>query len=135
MPLLVDTGVLYALADKRDAWHRRCVDFVEDEPEQLVVPVTVLPEIAYLLHSRLGAAAEAAFLKAIVANELDVEPLKDADLRRAVTILERYPDLGFVDATVAAIAERLKLARIATTDRRHFGTFVPSHRAGFELVP
>jgi predicted nucleic acid-binding protein len=45
------------------------------------------------------------------------------------------PDVGFVDASVVAIAERLRLDRIATTDRRHFSTVAPRHRASFELVP
>jgi hypothetical protein len=33
------------------------------------------------------------------------------------------------------VAERLKLERIATTDRRHFGRVRPSHREAFVLVP
>jgi uncharacterized protein len=135
MPLLVDTGVLYALADRRDSWHQRCVDFIEEEPERLLVPVTVLPEVAYLLHTRLGAAAEVAFINAIAARELDVESLKDVDVRRAAAVMERHPEMGFVDATLAAIAERLKLSRLATTDRRHFAAYVPPHRQAFELVP
>ena len=133
--LLVDTGVLYALADKRDAWHRRCVAYFDEESERLLVPVTVLPEITYLLSTRLGSAAERAFVNAMVAREFDVETLKDKDLGRAADLLERYPDIGFVDATVVAIAERLKLPRIATTDRQHFGQLVPAHRPAFDLVP
>jgi hypothetical protein len=34
-----------------------------------------------------------------------------------------------------AIAERLRLASIATTDRRHFAPIHPRHRDRFELVP
>jgi predicted nucleic acid-binding protein len=49
--------------------------------------------------------------------------------------MDRYPDIGFVDASVVAIAERLRLRTIATTDRRHFGKIQPSHVKAFELVP
>ena len=55
MPLLLDTGPLYALADADDAWHERIRDFLAARDEVLLVPVTVLPEVAYLLRSRLAA--------------------------------------------------------------------------------
>ncbi len=29
MPLLLDTGMLYALADRKDGWHRRSRDLIE----------------------------------------------------------------------------------------------------------
>jgi predicted nucleic acid-binding protein len=135
VPLLADTGVLYALADRHDAWHERCVTFLEAERERLLVPVTVLPEVAYLLQTRLGPSAERAFIDALVAREFEMEPLKDRDITRAAEVLERYPQIGFVDATLVAMAERLKLTRLATTDRRHFEWIVPKHAKAFELVP
>jgi predicted nucleic acid-binding protein len=135
VPLLVDTGVIYALADRNDAWHERCVAFLAVERERLLVPVTVLPEISYLLQTRLGSQAEGAFVRSLVSREFDVEALKDRDVSRAAEILERYPAIGFVDATLVAIAERLKLTRLATTDRRHFARISPDHIAAFELVP
>jgi uncharacterized protein len=133
--LLADTGILYALADRRDEWHRRAVDYVRNEAAALLVPVTVVPEVTYLLQTRLGARAERAFVQSIVRREVTVEPLKEADVARADALMEHYPDIGFVDATVAAIAERLRHDRIATTDRHHFGPIRPVHIEAFELVP
>jgi predicted nucleic acid-binding protein len=51
--------------------------------------------------------------------------------------MRRYEDaqIGFVDATVVAIAERLKLKRILTTDRRDFSLMRPRHCKEFELLP
>jgi len=46
-----------------------------------------------------------------------------------------YETLGFVDASVVAIAERLQLHTIATTDRRDFGIVRPAHVGRFTLVP
>jgi predicted nucleic acid-binding protein len=135
MALLVDTGVLYALADSADAWHGRVRAFLLAEDEILLAPVTVLPEVAYLLQMRLGSKAERAFVRSLAKGEMDIEPLRDADLSRADAILERYPEIGFVDASVVAMAERLKLRRIATTDRRHFAKIRPAHVTGFDLVP
>lgn len=135
MPLLLDTGVVYALADRDDAWHERVRRFLASRPETPLVPVTVLPEAAYLLRARLGAEVELAFARSLAADELSVEPLGPADFERAADLLERYPQIGFVDATIAAIAERLKLSSIVTTDRRHFSMLRPAHVEAYELLP
>ena len=135
MAVLVDTGILYALADEDDAWHGRARTWAEDVSELLIVPVTVLPEITYLLQSRLGAAAELAFAQSAAAGELEIEPLRQQDLTRCCDVMRRYPDIGFVDATIVAMAERLKIEAIATTDRRHFSTVKPRHTRAYQLVP
>lgn len=43
--------------------------------------------------------------------------------------------IGFVDATVVALAERLDVTDILTTDRRHFGVVKPGHVAALRLRP
>jgi predicted nucleic acid-binding protein len=135
MALIVDTGVLYALADEDDDWHERARSLLEERPDVLLVPLTVVPEVAYLIHHRLGPLSEQAFIRSIAAGELSMQSLTARDFERATSILGRYPDIGFVDASVVAIAERLRLRTIATTDRRHFGEIRPSHIRAFDLVP
>ncbi|PYR56187.1 MAG: VapC toxin family PIN domain ribonuclease [Acidobacteria bacterium] len=135
MPLLLDTGVIYALADRDDAWHERCVAYLKHTRELLLVPITVIPEAAYFIHERLGAAAERRFVRSIADRELTVESLRDADWQRIGELLDDYERIGVVDASVVAMAERLKLDTIATTDRRDFGTIRPKHRPAFRLVP
>ena len=135
MPLLLDTGVLYAIADADDAWHRRCVDYLRGTREALLAPVTVLPEVSYLIRHRLGARAERIFVESIASHELAVENLGVADWRRCAELVRDYEDIGLVDASVVAIAERLRLSLIATTDRRHFSIIRPRHRRTFDLVP
>ena len=49
MPLLVDTGALYALVDADDAWHRRMSGFLAREHQTLLTPATVISEAAYLI--------------------------------------------------------------------------------------
>ena len=49
--------------------------------------------------------------------------------------MRRYPEIGFVDASLVAVAERLKIDTIATTDRRHFQIIRPKHTRAFNLVP
>ena len=135
MPLLVDTGVLFALADTSDAWHTRTRALVASRHESLLVPVTVLPEVAYLLHERIGPRAERAFVRSVADRELAIEDVRAHDWGRVEELMGEYEVIGLVDATVIAIAERLKLHTIATTDRRHFGMVKPKHVARFALVP
>ena len=135
MPLLFDTGPLYALADADDAWHQRMLDFMEKRDETVLVPVTVLPEVTYLLRSRLGDRVERSFVGSLAARQMAIEPLQQADVERCETLLDRYRDLGFVDCTVIAMAERLRLSAIVTTDRRHFSIVRPAHRMTFDLLP
>ena len=129
MTVIADTGALYALVDRSDAWHARVVAWWTRNREPVVVPVSVLPEVTYLLQSRIGAAAEIGFVQAIVDGEFTIESVEADDFERAVNIMQQYADLplGFVDATVVAVAERLESREILTTDRRHFGVVRPQH--------
>lgn len=135
MPLLFDTGPLYALADADDAWHERMLDLMEKRDEAVLVPVTVLPEVTYLLRSRLGDRVERSFVGSLAARQMAIEPLQQADVERCEVLIDRYRDLGFVDCTVIAMAERLRLSAIVTTDRRHFSIVRPAHRMTFDLLP
>jgi uncharacterized protein len=135
MALLVDTGILYALADRRDAWHKRVREYLESTPDALLAPVTILPEVAYLLRQRIGASAETAFVASLVKGEVAVEDLTSRDWKRVEALMLDYDILGLVDASVVAIAERLKLDTLATTDRRDFTAVSPAHVERFTLVP
>jgi predicted nucleic acid-binding protein len=136
-PILTDTGSLYAMADEDDEWHDRVRAFLETGRRQLVVPVTVLPEVCYLIGPYLGAAAETRFMRSVQRGELRIETLSRADLTRTVAVMEQYRDarLGFVDASLVAVAERLQIREILTTDRRHFSLVRPRHCAAFTLKP
>jgi predicted nucleic acid-binding protein len=135
MPLLVDTGVIFALADRKDAWHARVRSYLESHPGPLLAPATSLPEVAYLLRHRIGPHAEHAFTTSLAAGELAVEHLTRHDWKRTAQLMATYGAIGLVDASVVAIAERLKLHAIATTDRRDFSVVRPAHVERFTLVP
>jgi len=136
-PIIVDTGILYALADVDDAWHKPSKKFVENILDTLIVPITVIPEICYLLNSNLGQEAEKKFLTAIIQEELKIESMKNEDFRRVWQLLDTYANIniGFVDASLIAIAERLKINRILTADRKHFSIIRPRHCSAFDLLP
>ncbi len=103
----------------------------------MVVPQAVLPEICHLLNGRGGPTAELAFLESLAASDWALEPLTDADFARVRSVLETYrdADLGFVDAAMVALAERLGITRLYTLDRRDFAIVRPAHVERFTLLP
>lgn len=135
MAILLDTGAIVALLDADDPHHKSVDRFLESVREPLFVPLIVLPEVSYLVNKYLGPEVERSFLRGVLRGEVTLEWGQPGDLARAVEILGQRPDFGIVDAMIMAIAERLKIKRIATLDRRHFGRFKPAHCTAFELVP
>ena len=76
MTVIADTGALYALVDASDAWHARVVAWWRASSHDIVVPVTVLPELTYLLQTRIGAAAELAFVRSVSEEEFTIEQIE-----------------------------------------------------------
>jgi predicted nucleic acid-binding protein len=118
-------------------WHERVRSWWEAATDDVLVPIAVLPEIAYLLSHRIGPFAERTFIEAVAAGEFVAEPLLGDDIVRSAELMATYSDtpLGFVDAAIAATAERLGVARLLTTDRRHFSLIRPRHVPAFRLLP
>lgn len=87
---------------------------------QLVLPATVAVEAAWLIGSRLGPSTEAAFVASIAAGDFTVADLTPVDWSRCAELTEQYLDLdlGLVDASVVAIAERLQFAACPLTSER-----------------
>lgn len=137
MSVVADTGALYALVDRSDRWHLPVTQWWASHGSRAVVPVVVLPEVCYLLHTRIGTAAEEAFIRSVADREFVLEALDDDDLPRAADVMRRYADLGlgFVDAALTAVAERLETRELLTTDRKHFGVVRPRHARAFVLLP
>ncbi|MEO5511183.1 MAG: PIN domain-containing protein [Longimicrobiales bacterium] len=137
MALILDTGPLYASLDRSDAHHLSCRKLIEGATDVLVIPAPVMVEIDYLVHSRMHAGVFVALLDDITAKAYEIENLTTEDYRRVREICDRYgdSDVGFVDAAVLAIVERLNEPRLATLDHRHFGMLKPRHVDALELVP
>ena len=135
--VVADTGPIYALVDASDNWHERVAAWWGAGRRRVILPASILPEVCYLLQTRIGTAAEAAFVRAIADGEFVIEQLEDEDFSRIADLVHAYRDLplGFVDASIVAVAERLGTREILTTDRRHFGAVRPRHTKALTLVP
>jgi predicted nucleic acid-binding protein len=131
----MDTGFWYASIDKSDRYHQQIARL--QILEQIIVPVPVITETAHLVNTRSGTEALARFSENLARSNLVFEAPVAEDYIRAAEILRKYDDqnLDFVDVCIVAIAERLRVTKILTIDRRHFSIFKPSHCDSFELLP
>lgn len=137
MALILDTGPLYASLDRSDADHAACRALIEAVQEPLVIPAPVLVEVDYWIHQRLQPGVLVALLGDIEAGAYRVEDVSPVDFVRVRELCDRHADadIGFVDAAVLAIVERLDEPKLATLDHRHFATLRPRHRESLQLLP
>jgi predicted nucleic acid-binding protein len=135
--IVVDTGPLYAQADRNDSHHEACRELLATHPGPLIVPVLAIGEATYLIGKRQGPKFEALLLADVAAGNFIADPVAPTDWLRIAELVVKYQDLplGTADASVVACAERLGVTTIATLDRRHFSVVRPRHVEGFELLP
>jgi uncharacterized protein len=140
-PVIADTGgLLRALART----HSGQPSFPEYEKilrsaAAVIVPGLVLAEVDYVLRD------ERKVMRKLVAEIFDpatryeYELPLPTDIVRALKLDAKFEGLGLglVDGTVAAVAERRRVFRVLTTDRRDFGAIRigPRLARALELLP
>jgi uncharacterized protein len=102
----------------------------------LIIPTTVLCEVDYFLVKYMGEHVSKTFFENVVATETLLY-FDLVDLARVNQIRRQYNDLplGFVDASLIALAERYSIRQILTLDKRHFSAIKPHGLGHFELLP
>lgn len=140
-PIIADTGgLLRALA--------RTANDTPTFPEYetaltsasvVIVPALVLAEVDYFLMAHRAAMRKLIAEIFDPATRYEYELPLPSDLVRALEFDARFKDLnlGLVDGTVAAVAERRRVYRVLTTDRRDFTAIRigPRLSRALELVP
>jgi uncharacterized protein len=131
---VADTGPVLAAAYTNDPAHALADAIVTALGRDLIVLAPVVVEVDQLLRSRVGGRVARGFVSALVAGEHTAAFLSPGLLRRAAEIDSRYADLelGFVDASVMAYAERHDLP-ILTFDFEDFRATAPA-RGYWRLV-
>ena len=131
MQIVLDTSAVIGLMDKNYRKHTLLKKIFTEKENVFILPSTTIGEICYMLNSRFGSKIELVFLQEIIKSSFQLELLKDIDIIRSIEILKKYDTLniGYVDASIIAVAERLKVNKILTLDRKHFE--VVAHR-GFD---
>jgi uncharacterized protein len=115
-PVLLDTGCIVALLDRRERHHPQCVDVLADLTAPLVTCEAVVAEACYLLRALPGAA------DAVVENvqhgvfQVPFHLPSSAPTVRALMKKYRSVPMDFADACLVAMADELGTGRILTLD-------------------
>ena len=121
--ILVDTGPLVALFDRKDAAHDRCSNTLKGLREPLKTTTPVLTEAFCMLGP---ASRQADRLRDFIERGgLSVWFFDDGSLTRAFELMEVYTDhpMDFADASLVVAAESLGTRKVFTVDRRDFETY------------
>jgi predicted nucleic acid-binding protein len=110
---------------------------IDGTTEELVVPSPVLVEVDYWINERLHQGVLLRFLDDLISESFSGIDLLPSDYARVRQLCDTYADanIGFVDAAVMAVVERLNEPKLATLDHRHFGMLRPRHVDALRLLP
>ena len=140
-PVIADTGGLLRALARTPEGKASFPDYqrILISASAVIVPGLVLAEVDYFLRG------DRRVMRKLIAEIFDpatryeYELPLPADIARALELDAKFGelDLGFVDGTVAAIAERRQVYRVLTTDRRDFSAIRvgPRLTRSLELLP
>jgi len=133
--VLVDTGPLVALLDRSDPYHLTCQETLSSLDDSLVTVWPVVTEAMYMLRAYWQ--AQVALWEMIGAGAVEIIPLGIEDLPRMRELMRKYRDqpMDLADAALVRVAERERLRRIFTLDRRDFQIYRPSRLGRFAVLP
>lgn len=134
--IVLDTGGLYALLDRSDAYHQAAHATLEGYAGPLLLSPLILAETDYLVSVRLGHAAERAFLTEVTDRIYRLATFDDEDMESAVELVNTYTDMeiGIADASVAVLAGHYRTVDLLCVDG-HFRAIRPLWGEAFRLLP
>jgi uncharacterized protein len=133
--VLLDTGPLVAVLDRRDQWHAECAAELPNVIRRCLTVEAVVTEACHLV-ARGGGPAHAP-LDFLLAAGIPIVGLETGGHRRATSLMHQYrrTPMDFADACLVALSEALLISTAFTTDRRGFRAYRPPRGKRFELLP
>ncbi len=133
--ILVDAGPLVALIHADDRHHHECREVLRFLTEPLVSVWPAVTEAMYLLG--FSWRAQDALWQLFQRRVFSLLPLGEEDVARMRELMEKYSDLpmDLADAALVRVAEREKIRRIFTVDRRDFALYRPDRIETFQILP
>ncbi|HUA59513.1 MAG TPA: PIN domain-containing protein [Verrucomicrobiae bacterium] len=139
--IIADTGGLLRALARTPTGHASFPAYAEilTSAAAVIVPALVLAEVDYFLRTERQAMRNLLVEVFDPATRYEYELAMPADMIRAMEFDAKFAaiELGLVDGTVAAVAERRQTYRILTTDRRDFAAIRvgPRYTRALELLP
>jgi predicted nucleic acid-binding protein len=124
-----------ALLDRSDPYHLTCQETLSSLDDSLVTVWPVVTEAMYMLRAYWQ--AQDALWEMIQMGAVEITPLGIEDLPRMRELMRKYRDqpMDLADAALVRVAERERLRRIFTLDRRDFQIYRPSRIGRFAILP
>jgi uncharacterized protein len=135
--ILIDTGPLVAILDRRDPYHDRCAAAVHalgDEP--LLTTTPCFSEAMYMLGEAGGYRFQAQLWEMRRAGDLLLHEMTTSEIDRAEVLMEKFNDspMDFGDASLVAVAETRGLRQVFTLDH-HFWGYRLADGSALEPIP
>ena len=124
-----------ALIHADDRHHASCRDALEQIRESLATVWPVITEAMYLLD--FSSQAQDAFWRLLERDAVKILPLDARDVPRMRELMRKYRDLpmDLADAALVRAAERERISRVFTIDRRDFEVYRPRGIRRFTILP
>lgn len=131
--ILTDTGFWLALANRRDAHHRRAKMALTKHPGPYITTWPVMTETCHLLANRLGTDAEIALVRSAQQGAFEIFAMTSDHLPRIAMLMQKYSSLpmDLADASLVILAEESGTGDILSTDARDFGAYRWKNRKPF----
>lgn len=135
--IALDTSVVLAFMDRRDTNHEHVREWMQTQKQELITTPLVVAELDHLVSRQGGPGAARALREDLESGAYLVEWWPTA-IHDTVAHAKSHESmgLGLTDASLLALAARLRTIRIATLDERHFRALKPtSGGEAFTLLP
>jgi predicted nucleic acid-binding protein len=133
MAVVVDTSIVVALMRERDDAHAAVRAWLETLDDDLVTSPLAVAELDALA-AALGDRFQRGLWDDLYSGAYAVRWWADA-MTETIAIARRHPELGLADASLVALAGRLRTDRIATLDLDHFRSLTTPDGQAFVLLP
>jgi uncharacterized protein len=133
-PVLLDTGVIVALLDRSESFHRACAQTVREVEAPLVTCEAVIAESCYLLRNLSGASG--AVIENIAAGIFQIPFQLSRDTAGVKQVMAKYKDrkIDLADACLIRLAEEFGTPDILTLDR-DFAIYRWGKNKPFRVLP
>lgn len=132
--MVVDTSFVVAAYDRSATEHRAAAAWLRASDEELLTTPLAVSEMDYLVPRRGGRRAQGLLWEDLATGAWTVRWWADA-IDETLAISRRRPEVGLVDASLVALADRLRTDRIATFDLAHFRTLTTRGGRPFVILP
>ena len=134
--ILIDTGPLVAVLNRRDQDHAKCSAFLLLHGKAFITTWSVMTEAHYFVGKLAGWSGQSALWKLVERGVVDIADSSSASAPVLHALMEKYCDvpMDLADASLVALAEVRDIRVVFTLDS-DFEVYRKNGRQTFQLRP